>query len=50
VCYSGSTFLYLTDHDASNVGSGVVCAPLEDVVTSAKLAYYALRILTALGL
>ena len=50
MCYSGSSFLYLTDHDASNPGSGVVCVPYEDVVTVGRLSYYLVRILASLGI
>jgi len=50
VCYSGSTFVYLTDHDASSGPGGITCVPFEDVVTVGRLSYYLVRILSALGI
>jgi len=50
VCYSGSTFIYLSPSDRTDVGEGVVCVRLSDVQTAEKLAYYGARLLTILGL
>jgi hypothetical protein len=35
----------MTDRDRSDPLAGIVCVPLEDVTESAKLAYYAARLL-----
>jgi hypothetical protein len=49
VCTSGGIFAYLSNKDDSNPSQGITCVPFEDVVESAKLAYYLVRILSVLG-
>ncbi len=49
MCTSGGIFAYLSNKDDSNPSQGITCVPFEDVVESAKLAYYLVRILSVLG-
>jgi len=49
VCTTGGVFLDITNSDKSDPGAGIVCVPFEDVVSSARLAYYAARIFALLG-
>lgn len=45
MCTSGGLFLDIRTSDGTDPDSGIVCTPFEDVVSSARLAYYLSRIL-----